>query len=219
MDWWECTICGRQFKRYKSQVRNPLTINCGLQQCRSKRTSINNQGNKNPNFKNGKWVADSYCPCGRLKDCRASECMWCRSVHITKKELENKIKISTSLVDLAKKLGSNRTVITRLVNKFNIDTSHFKAGRDRKTPDKEVFKLNSKTHFQTAKKRLFENKIKENKCEICSLGPIWNNKPLTLQLHHINGNNKDNRIGNLQILCPNCHEQQDFTRGRKKVRN
>lgn len=43
----------------------------------------------------------------------------------------------------------------------------------------------------------------------CSCGNkgIWNNKPLTLQLEHKNGNNTDNRINNLEYLCPNCHAQ------------
>lgn len=43
----------------------------------------------------------------------------------------------------------------------------------------------------------------------CSCGNkgVWNNKPLTLQLEHKNGNNTDNRISNLEYLCPNCHSQ------------
>lgn len=58
--------------------------------------------------------------------------------------------------------------------------------------------------------------IKEEICEICKIGPIWNNMPLTLQIDHINGNNKDNRIENLRFLCPNCHSQTD-TFGAKNI--
>lgn len=46
-----------------------------------------------------------------------------------------------------------------------------------------------------------------NKCSECGISQIYNNKPITLQLDHINGDNKDNEITNLRLLCPNCHSQ------------
>jgi len=55
------------------------------------------------------------------------------------------------------------------------------------------------------KKKLYKEELKEEKCELCGIGNIWNNKKLTLQLDHINGVHSDNRIENLQIICPNCH--------------
>ena len=30
-----------------------------------------------------------------------------------------------------------------------------------------------------------------------------------MELHHKNGNHDDNKLSNLQILCPNCHSQTD----------
>ena len=33
--------------------------------------------------------------------------------------------------------------------------------------------------------------------------------PLRFQVHHTNGDHNDNRIDNLQLLCPNCHTQTD----------
>ena len=59
------------------------------------------------------------------------------------------------------------------------------------------------------KKILYNNNFKKEICEICNIGPIYNNKHLSLQLDHINGDNKDNRIENLRILCPCCHSQTD----------
>ena len=34
-------------------------------------------------------------------------------------------------------------------------------------------------------------------------------------LDHINGDGRDNRIGNLRMLCPNCNSQQDTFAGKK----
>jgi Zn finger protein HypA/HybF involved in hydrogenase expression len=64
---------------------------------------------------------------------------------------------------------------------------------------------------------LFQYEIKKPICEDCGIGNYYNNKPLTLQLHHINGDNKDNNIKNLQILCPNCHSQTQTFRSKKKI--
>ena len=65
----------------------------------------------------------------------------------------------------------------------------------------------NKQSYHGMKKKLLANGTLINKCAICNLGGIWNNKPIVLQLDHINGNHYDNTISNLRILCPNCHSQ------------
>ena len=55
---------------------------------------------------------------------------------------------------------------------------------------------------------LVQCEYKEYKCECCGISE-WNGKTLRLQLHHVNGNARDNSLDNLQILCPNCHTQTD----------
>ena len=42
----------------------------------------------------------------------------------------------------------------------------------------------------------------------------WCGEPLSLALHHVNGDNRDNRLENLRLLCPNCHSQTDNFAGR-----
>jgi 5-methylcytosine-specific restriction endonuclease McrA len=42
-------------------------------------------------------------------------------------------------------------------------------------------------------------------CADCGLGPEWCGKELVLELHHKNKNGYDNRVENLEFLCPNCH--------------
>ena len=65
------------------------------------------------------------------------------------------------------------------------------------------------------KERLIKEGIKKYKCENpeCGLSE-WHGKPISLQLHHINGNHHDNRLENLQLLCPNCHSQTDTYAGK-----
>lgn len=67
------------------------------------------------------------------------------------------------------------------------------------------------------KKRLIREGLLTDICAICLLNPVWQGKPITLHLDHINGNNRDNRLANLRILCPNCHSQT-ATHGTKNLR-
>jgi hypothetical protein len=37
----------------------------------------------------------------------------------------------------------------------------------------------------------------------------WRDKKIPLELHHIDGDTKNNLLENLKILCRNCHAQTD----------
>ena len=55
-----------------------------------------------------------------------------------------------------------------------------------------------------------------NLCSVCSIPNIWNDKPLTLIVDHIDGDVSNNLPTNLRLLCPNCNSQTDTFCGRNR---
>ena len=54
---------------------------------------------------------------------------------------------------------------------------------------------------------------KGRRCEIC--GRVsWQQRPIPLQLDHIDGDSANNKRANLRLLCPNCHAQTPTFAGR-----
>lgn len=56
----------------------------------------------------------------------------------------------------------------------------------------------------------------KDSCNSCNLS-LWLNKPITLEIEHIDGNNKNNNRENLVALCPNCHSQTNTWRKKKSA--
>jgi hypothetical protein len=116
---------------------------------------------------------------------------------------------------------ANWRSIARRISTLGLDTSHFRGKAHGTTRPRNIRPLDQILHKDTAypsatlRKRLVSAGLLRNECSECGAPPIWRNKPLTLQLDHINGDPFDNRLLNLRILCPNCHAQTETFKGGK----
>jgi hypothetical protein len=134
-----------------------------------------------------------------------------------KENIEYVVKISQTKTQVLKLLGlkihtGNFETLNRYIKKYNIDISHFKLGninnliRNNPKPLNEILVQNSTyTNRVSLKNRLYNEGIKERKCELCGQVEIWKGNKMSLILDHINGISDDNRIENLRIVCPNCN--------------
>ena len=145
----------------------------------------------------------------------------CKLSSINDDEFKSIVITSYYLKDVIKKCGytsilnkRTRDKVKKRIEHLKIDISHFKYPK-RKTLQ-ELCVINGKYHRGGLKKRLIKENILKNICTVCQQLPIHNNIILVLQLDHINGNNKDNRIENLRLLCPNCHSQTETFSGKNR---
>ena len=148
----------------------------------------------------------------------------------TDDEFKEAIKNSFSIAEVCRNLGikavgGNYSTVKNKIAKLNLDTSHFTGkawnqGLRYKIlvpakPLEEVLQKNSPYQSYRLLKRLVKEGIKEHKCECCN-NIEWLGQQIKLELHHINGDHNDNRLENLQLLCPNCHAYTDNYRGKNQ---
>lgn len=118
--------------------------------------------------------------------------------------------------------GGTQPRLVARVKALGLDVLHFK-GRAHGRSNTQTYSLvellvenSTYTNTGSLKRRMLKAGLLEYKCARCELSE-WMGEKLVLQLDHANGNRRDNRRGNLRLLCPNCHSQTSTFAGRNMV--
>lgn len=146
--------------------------------------------------------------------------------NFTEEQLREAVKECKSVRQIIKKLqitesGGNFYTIKKQIKLLNLDISHFESGcgwsKGKKFgyqyPIEDYYSGKRFIRSHALKLRLISEEIFPYECCKCKLTE-WNNLPIPLELHHINGNHYDNSLENLTILCPNCHAQEPNNSGK-----
>lgn len=218
-----CEFCGKVIERYLNKKRNKQNVYCS-KACKYSYQKKSFIGNKNPNYKERD--KKRKCVCGNEKDHRAKFCAICskksHSINSILTEESDKrileqilgvLKESYSFLEISKKINVSRFIVTKIIKKNNINTSHFKACAYRPS-SLESLTVGTYRKNATIRRIVLKEKLLDYKCNKCGLGTKWHNENLLLELDHINGNSMDNRIENLRFLCPNCHSQTETNKGK-----
>jgi hypothetical protein len=150
-------------------------------------------------------------------------------VSFTKKEAERAVAASRSYSEALRRLklrpaGGNHRTLKKYVERWDISTAHFdpnwalRTRNRRRKPLDEILVESSTYSRGHLKERLYDEGIKQRRCELCGQGEEWRGARMGLILDHINGVANDNRIENLRIACPNCAATFDTHCGRSNRR-
>lgn len=146
---------------------------------------------------------------------------------ISKESLEEIVSSSLTYREVLEKLGYSNPctgvymTLKNKIKRWNISTKHMthrKIGNHEKATYNSIFSKNSTHAHSTVRNFVLRHNCVPYRCVHCGNEGEWLGKPLTLTLDHKNGDRNDNRLENLQFVCPNCDRQQDTYGSRNKRR-
>lgn len=141
-------------------------------------------------------------------------------LNIDKEEFIRICNESESMSSACRKLNMHFNTFLRYAKKFECYNPNqsgkgiHKAGNGNDIPLNEILEgLHPNYQTYKLKNKLIKFGIKKNECECCGISE-WNGKPLSLELHHKDGNRFNHKLENLILLCPNCHSQTETFRAK-----
>lgn len=145
-------------------------------------------------------------------------------VRHTSHRLHEVVRASSSVAEVVRRLGlkpvgGNEAHIGRRIVALGIDTSHFRVPRPGRSMKTDILVYRAPECGRVPGVRLRRELLARgvaHLCAMCGNHGEWNGKPLRLEVDHVSGEWWDNRIGNLRLLCPNCHAVTDTYHGKKR---
>jgi transposase-like protein len=137
----------------------------------------------------------------------------------TEKKFKDNISVILSMIEknepkvsICRILKIKQDTLNKYLKKYDLEYNgnqnrkgkpHLEARKDYK----EYTENGKYIYSSRLRQILIEQEVKEKKCENCGLDS-WMEKPIPLELHHIDENRFNNKLDNLKILCSNCHMQE-----------
>lgn len=144
----------------------------------------------------------------------------------TEEQLREAVSLSVSFAGVLRHLGlepggGTQANIASRIRAMEIDHSHFtgqahlkgKSPSNKLAPE-EVLRVlpegSNRLEARRLRKALQELGV-EQVCNQCGLGQEWRGKFIQLEINHIDGNWLNCLQENLELLCPNCHSQDNYS--------
>ena len=137
----------------------------------------------------------------------------------TEKKFKDNLKVILEMIEknepktsICRFLSIKQDTLNKYLKKYNIvyNGNQNRKGRphyEQRTTYLDYVENQKSIASSKLRQILIRDGVKDNKCECCGLNE-WMDKPIPLELHHIDENRFNNNLDNLKILCSNCHMQE-----------